>query len=100
MIVISGTITFDAAKVDATIEATNTLVAATLAEPGNVTYGFWQSSTEPGVFLVFEEWADDEALNAHMGSEHMASFMGAAGDLGISATDISRYDVSDKTRFM
>ena len=100
MIVISGTLTFDPAKVDETIAATNTLVEATLAEPGNVTYGFWPSSSEPGVFLVFEEWADDDAINAHMGSEHMAAFMGAAGDLGISATDISRYDVSDKTKFM
>lgn len=100
MIVISGTIAIDPANIDAALAAVAELEAATRAEAGCITYGFWQSPTEAGLFNVFEEWEDDDALNAHMGSAHMITFLTAAGEFGITGTDISRYDVSAKTKFM
>jgi len=100
MIVISGTIVIDPANLDAATAAVAELETATRAEPGNIEYAFWLSHSEPGTLHVFEEWADEDALNAHMGSEHMAAFLGAAGAFGITGTDISRYDVSNKTKFM
>jgi quinol monooxygenase YgiN len=100
MIVISGTIVIDPAHLDAATAAVAELEKATHEEPGNNQYVFTLSHSAPGTLHVFEEWADEDALNAHMASEHMAAFLGAAGGFGISATDISRYDVSDKTKFM
>lgn len=100
MIVISGTIEFDAANTDAMIAATDELVAATTQEAGCVSYGFWFHPGQPGVARVIEEWADDDALNAHMGADHMMAFLGAAGGFGISSTSINRYDVSAVTKFM
>ena len=100
MIVISGTIVIDPAHLDEAVAAIGELETKTRAEAGNIDYGFWLSHSEPGTLHVFEEWADDDALNAHMGSEHMAAFLGAAGSFGISATSLDRYDVSTKTKFM
>ena len=99
MIVISGTIVIDPAKLDAATAAVAELETATRAEAGNIEYGFWLSHSEPGTLHVFEEWADEDAVNAHMGSDHMAAFLGAAGDFGIRSTNLSRDDVSTKTKF-
>jgi quinol monooxygenase YgiN len=100
MIVITGTISFDPANTDAAAEAAHTLATATRQEPGNIQYGMWFSPNEPGTLMVVEEWADDDALNAHMAAPHMADFLTAAGSFGITATDIWRYDISAKTKFM
>ncbi len=100
MILISGTITFDPSNYDKAVELLGPLVEATLAEEGNVTYGFWGHLSEPGTVRVYEEWKDDAALNAHMGSAHMAEFMAGIGSLGVTGTEINRYDVSAVTKFM
>jgi len=100
MIIISGIISVDPSDHDAAVALVGPLVEATLAEDGNGTYGFWASPTEPGVFRVYEEWADDDALNAHMGSTHMADFLGAIAALKVTGTEIHRHDVSASSRFM
>jgi quinol monooxygenase YgiN len=49
---------------------------------------------------VFEEWEDRESIDAHMGTPHMAAFIGSMGDLGVTAVDISTYAVSEKAKLM
>jgi quinol monooxygenase YgiN len=100
MIVVSGTLTIDPAKADLAQELTDKLVAETRKEEGNVAYEYSRSHADPGRWRVFEEWASEDALNEHMASPHMAEFMGAAGDLGITGADIQRYDVSEKSKLM
>jgi quinol monooxygenase YgiN len=100
MIVISGIITLDPANNNRMVELTSTLVAATRAEPGNIAYEYTNDPTDPSRWRVFEEWEDEDAINAHMGSEHMAAFLGAAGELGITGAELHRYDVAEKTKFM
>ncbi len=100
MIVVAGTIVIDPANLGAAKEAIDALQDATRSEEGNISYEFWLSLTEPGALHVFEEWADEDALNLHMGTDHMAAFLTAATGFGITATELNRYDVSDKTRFM
>jgi len=100
MIVISGILELDPSKIDLAVELTNTLCAATRDEPGNVTYEYWRDPNNAGRVRVFEEWESDDAINAHMASPHMADFLGAAGDIGITGVDISRYDVETKSKFM
>lgn len=100
MIVISGTIVLDPANLDAATAACAELEAATRAESGCVQYGYWLSHSEPGTIRVFEEWADEDSINAHMASPDLAKFMEAAGTFGITAIDLQRYDVAEKTKFM
>ena len=93
MILVTGTITFDADKTDTLLSAVADLVPATLAEEGCVDYGFWLSPTEPGVVRVVEQWADEaqrpfrhdahgdvhgcHGRLRHLGDRHLASRCGA-----------------------
>jgi len=100
MIVITGTISIDPAKMPEALAAIAELVPATLAEEGCNAYEFFVSPTDPSVLRVVEEWADQAALDAHFVAPHMAAFMGAMGDFGVSGTEIWRYDVAEKSRLM
>ena len=84
MIVVSGTLIIDPAKATLCEELTTKLVADTVKEEGNISYEYFRSPSDPGRWHVFEEWASEAAMNEHMASPHMAEFMGAAGDLGIT----------------
>lgn len=100
MIIVSGTITLQAEGHDAAVELFGPLTEATLAEAGNLTYGFWASPTEPGVFRVYEEWESPEAIGTHMASDHMAAFLTAMAALPITGTDIVQHEVSSSTKLM
>ena len=100
MLIVSGIITLDPAKHDEAAALFAPLVDATLAEEGNITYGFWASTSEPGVFRVYEEWASTEAMGEHMGSDHMATFLVGMGGLGVTGTEIHQHTVTDSTRLM
>lgn len=96
MIVVSGEIVIDPADRDVALDAAATVVAATLEEEGCVTYGFWADPADPGRFRVFEEWASPDALLAHFGQPHMATFLEVMGGLDVRSSDIQQYEVSDK----
>jgi quinol monooxygenase YgiN len=100
MLIVSGTISLDPANHDAALAAVGPLVQATLAEEGNVSYGFWVHPDTRGEFLVYEEWADQDALDAHFVTPHMAEFMGAMADLGVTGTNVIRHEVTDSTKLM
>lgn len=100
MLIVSGTISLDPANHEAALAAVAPLVEATLAEEGNITYGFWVDPAERGRFHVYEEWVDSDALDSHMGTPHMAEFMGAMAGLGITGTDVFRHDVTESTKLM
>lgn len=100
MLIVAGLITIDPANHDAAVELFAPLVEATLAEEGNITYGFWSSLSEPGVFRVYEEWESTDAMGLHMASDHMATFLVGMGGLGVTGTEIHQHTVSESTRLM
>ena len=65
---------------DAIREALKTLVAATLAEEGCLAYDLFESGSTPGTFVTVERWTDTAALDAHMGTPHVAAAFAAAAD--------------------
>ena len=44
----------------------------TLAEPGCVRYDYFDAREDANLLFLLEIWADEEAMTAHMNSEHMA----------------------------
>lgn len=64
-------------------QALVTLVAATREEEGCVAYEVHESVAAPGTFVTIETWTGQDALDAHMGSDHIAAAFGAVeGKLG------------------
>lgn len=64
--------------VDAIREALTSLVAATRAEEGCLSYDLFESASAPGTFVTVERWTDAAALDAHMGQPHVAAAFAAA----------------------
>ena len=96
MIIVSGTMRVDPADIDTAMSLGSTMAEASLAEEGCSAYGFWQDPADPGRVRVFEEWADQAALDEHFATPHMADFMAGLGQLKISDMELSKYEVSEK----
>jgi quinol monooxygenase YgiN len=96
-IVVSGEIRLDPEDFDAALALIEPLVTATRAEAGCVEYDYWVDPRDRGRVRVFEEWESDDAIAAHSASEHMKTFFGGMVKLRISAVELSRFEVSDKS---
>jgi quinol monooxygenase YgiN len=61
--------------VDKAAEAERTLVElrdASRAEPGCITFDVSRSMEDENVFVLYEEWVDQAALDVHYATEHFA----------------------------
>lgn len=54
--------------------ACKTLVEASRAEAGNISYDLMKSTEQDGRFTMVETWKDAEAIAAHNTSEHFTAF--------------------------
>jgi quinol monooxygenase YgiN len=100
MLVVAGTIVIDPAKRLEAEAAFEKMRAATLKEPGCITYQAYFDRTDPGIIFMFEKWENEEALTAHFSTPHMADFGGAMGTFGVKATDVRKLEVSAETKLM
>ena len=100
MIICTGTIKLDPAKAEEARAAMTTMMAATLQEEGCRGYTFAADLSEPGVFLLTEQWDDAEAIDRHMKEPHMADLMVAMGTLGVTEAGIWQHDVSETRKMM
>jgi quinol monooxygenase YgiN len=91
MIIIAGTISFDPAKLQEFETGFDAMQAETLKEAGCEAYEISRSRHDAGTVHIFEKWASDEALAAHMVSPHMAAFGGLMGSVGVKGVDIKKY---------
>lgn len=57
------------------------LVEPSRAEPGNISYTAYRHPEEPDSWLVFEEWTDRAAFDAHLASPHLAVALAAGPEL-------------------
>lgn len=83
-----ATIPTDPEQADAVRAGLRDLVAATQQEEGCVAYDCFESAAAPGTFVMVEQWAGQEALDAHMTAPHMAEAFkvlgpALAGDVAI-----------------
>ncbi len=94
MIVVAGTVTFDGRNHEAAVAAANTVAEHSRREAGCLFYEFFADLNQPGRLLVFEEWETEEALEAHLATDHLAAFRAALAAAGATGRDINRYVVS------
>ena len=100
MLIVSGIISVAPAHPDQMVELIGPLVAATVVEDGNLSYGFYADPSAPGVFRVYEEWESPEAMGPHMASDHMATFLVGMGGLDVTGTELYQHEVTGTTRLM
>ena len=94
MIAITGTIPTHAEKHDEAVAAMVKMQDASLAEAGCNKYQFGFTAQDPGLAIIFEEWVDQAALDAHFATPHMAEFQAALKDIVAGRGTLTRYEVS------
>lgn len=62
-------------------EVARTAEIATQEDPGCLYYRFHESITEPGSFVLIEEWTDADALAAHIAQPHVDQYRSASAEL-------------------
>ena len=78
-------------KVEETRAALTTLIHPTRAEEGCIRYELMQNNADPSDFTFVEEWSSDEALDAHLQTDHINLLVSRAEDLLAAPPDIRRY---------
>ena len=72
--VVSATWTAQPGQEGVVLDAIEKLTPPSREEPGNLFYQAYQDPAEPGVFRLFEIYADEAAYATHGASAHFAEF--------------------------
>lgn len=94
MLIAEGTIRIQADGREAALAALHDMIPATLAEPGCNAYRFAWDIDDETLLHIHEEWADEEALAAHVASAHMRVFNRALGDVLGAPPDMRVHEVA------
>jgi quinol monooxygenase YgiN len=57
------------------------LLEPTRAEAGCIAYDLFQSTDNPGVWVLIERWRSVADLNAHVVTDHMAAFLARSAEV-------------------
>ena len=67
--------------------------AATLAEPGNISFEWTRSTVEPDVYVLIEAFQDAAAGQAHVSTDHFKAAAERLPDLLVEAPEIVYCDI-------
>lgn len=81
MIIVTGSITLLDDKRDEMVSASEAMIEASRAEEGCLEYRYAFDMQDDNVVAFTEVWTDMAALQAHLGTPHMAAFREATADL-------------------
>ncbi len=99
-IIVTGIIDLDPARRDDAIAAMLEVMEATRAEEGNEDYTFSADVADAGRFHLVEQWASEDAMNAHMGSAQLAEFMGKMGGCGVTRASLTKWEGATGSKLM
>jgi quinol monooxygenase YgiN len=94
MLIVAGSITTEDDGRDRFLDAVRPMVSATRAEPGCREYAFTPDPDDSNRILLFELWDDQDALDGHFASEHMAQWQRDSRGLPVVGADIAKYAIS------
>jgi quinol monooxygenase YgiN len=97
MIVVVARVRTDAERREEMIRLGQTVAAASREEAGCLNYALYQDSESENDFVMVEEWEDDEALQRHFKTPHIAAFMAAMPATVVAPPDI-RFHTVESTR--
>jgi quinol monooxygenase YgiN len=69
------------------------LLAPTRAEDGCISYDLHQSTSDPALFVFYENWASQEALDAHFQTPHLQALLKLVSDLVEGRPDITKWRI-------
>jgi quinol monooxygenase YgiN len=97
MVIVTARARVRAEARDEAIAAADRMRDASRAEDGCREYGFWFAFDDENELLVYEEWDDQAALDAHFQTPHLQEFAQAIPTFVDGAPTITRYEVTDES---
>lgn len=94
MIIVAGKARVKAGSQAEALAVMQTMIKATQAEAGCISYQIYQNPYDETEFFIFEEWESLEALALHFQTDHMREFSQRIPDYLVGSLNIKRYDVS------
>lgn len=94
MIIVTGRVRVHPDQREAAISAAEGMRKHTLDEPGCIDYRFWSATDDPEAILLFEQWQEQSALEAHLAAPHMAAFLEQIGPAVDGALEVTRFEVA------
>ncbi|MEC7889353.1 MAG: putative quinol monooxygenase [Pseudomonadota bacterium] len=95
MIQINGMIKLGRPLDAATRKALVEMVRASRAEDGCIDYSFASDLADPDTLVLFEQWRDQQALDAHGKSAHMEQFRQVMAANPPEKRDLRMYQTDD-----
>jgi len=95
---IGARVQIKADKLEQFLAAAKSVIAASRAEAGNISYTLYQDPYERTVFFFFEEWKDQAAIDFHFKTPHFTAFGIELRDLAAGPAAITIYGVSGETK--
>ncbi|MEI6808392.1 MAG: putative quinol monooxygenase [bacterium] len=95
---IGAKLSIKADKVDEFAAAAKTIIAASRAEPGCISYTLYQDPYDKTAFFFFEEWKDQAAIDAHFAMPHFKAFGPSIKDLVAGAPAITIYSAPSEKK--
>jgi quinol monooxygenase YgiN len=100
MIIVEGWLKMADGELDRFQDAAITMMAETHKEEGCITYCFSRTMADPNIMRLAEIWTDQEALDAHMASPHMAAFQAAIAGAEITGASVKAYEADNPRTLM
>ena len=97
MLVIIGTIRIPAGSLESARPAMAAMIEASRAEAGCLEYSYAEDVIDPGLIHVKERWSDQNALDAHFKSAHLAKWRASWPVLSIGDRKLYVYSAGQPT---
>lgn len=81
LVVVAGKVKVKPEKEKEFIDFSKSLIAPSRAEMGAVSYSFYKDETQDNVFIFYEEWKNQAALDYHFQTLYFKEFVKKAPDL-------------------
>ncbi|KZX14924.1 putative quinol monooxygenase [Methanobrevibacter filiformis] len=76
------------------LKATENLIEKTRLETGNISYNLYADTEENNVFMMVEQWENNELLDKHLNTDHFKDFEEEVKDILAEEIDIRQYTVN------
>ena len=94
LIVVAGTVKVKPEKEQEFIDFSKTLIAPSRAESGAISYSFYKDETKENVFIFYEEWKNQAALDEHFQTPYFKKFVEKAPELLAEPPVIKVFNIS------
>ncbi len=95
MVVITGTVRIGPGALAAARPVMEAVLTASRAERGCLSYAYAVDVLDPTLIHVTEQWESEEALKAHLASDHVALWRSHWPDLGITDRRLTMHVVRE-----